>query len=939
MVAQGPVLWRGLNRAVQPALLSDGESPDTTDAGNYNKLIGALGARKGRSIVYTHTAATTILGLGKLTVPLGHFRFIASSDGKWSMKGLAWPGFATPADVADLTGMNASARVRGVQYKDRFYPFNGTNLMRACDGNVFTKAGIARIDASTAANGFNPTNLTPTATLGGTGLTGNYRYFVTPCNSKKLNAAGRALEGLPSNISAAVTPANQTPTITNIPTTHPDSQVDSFNVYRNKSGVYDSNIPNVEQDFFLVGSVALGTGTFADKVSDDTLTGRPRLRFNQNVPASFQFGVVYNNRLYGAGFAPIFAGTVTSNKAPVSVTVAGNVVTVTTGTAHGFFPGESVIIANVNAPNDFINGTWTIVATPSKTTFTFALVHANTGPNALASGNIVSNTFALDFAGVSLDDGVLGAWFQAAGSSVKYRIIGVPSSTQILVAPVLPPGSPATAATNPNIFYNADGVVLAAASYTIFRNPWEIYITEFGDLEAAGPDGEGLRYKIDVPGNQTPTGMIVFQDVLLVFTANSIYAIYGNGQTIDDIGIRKIYSGIGAVSADTIIAVDNEVHFLSQRGPAVIAGGEPQLYGLPLNTDWLDSLTADELALATMGSDDTFVYVSVPVHGQVQNSKTFRYERYTQSWWEETEVCPVLYARDDLAGGTLNALVYAQDRLVCRPNTGALDLVAAALSGTVSGQVDATHLNLGGTAASIANVTSNFVTMFAPGHGLIVGDSVTVDVSQAFYNGTFIVTGIASDALGTPDPNGSWFRYALTHADHGDSIVGSVVKTSLALPTAGTGLAQCYARFYSAAGALLVTLRVVSNTATQIAYSADATLPGNYGNTLGSAILGARFEIGNVGWKWETKQFDGGDPAEYKTSRKLFAVLHQKDDAATLIKNDIVDGSEMSDLLIDECKLLVCPFETNRANYTYGARLASRNGATLRALLVENTEA
>lgn len=914
MVAlQAPSYWRGLNRAVHPTLLSEGESPDTTDARSFGKLIGALGPRLGRNRVYTHTAAYTILGIGQLRVPWGNFRGIFSSDGKWSMKGLAWPGFATPADLADLTGMDTAARVRSVQFKERMYAFNGANLMRCCDGNVWTLAGIAKITPTTS--------YIPTATLGSTGLTGKYRYFVTPCNSKKLNPNGRALEGVPSNISAEVAPAAQAVTINNIPATHPDSQVDSFNVYRNKDGTYDTGLTNDQQDFFLVGSVPLGTTSFVDTVSDTTLTNRPLLRFDQNTPPAFRFGAVYNNRLYGAGFDPIHAGTVTRAKTISLRGVATNVAAFTTSTAHGFTSGQSVTIAGMTGGDAFYNGTYTLTATGA-TTFTVPLVHAddaNDGPTGTATA--VSASIYLDFT-TALPEGALGAWFKKDGESQMYRIIAI-SGTRATIAGVVAPGSTDVGFTS----------ALSASTYTVFRKPWEIYISEFNDVEAWGPDGEGLRNKIDLPGHQAATGMIVFQDTLLVFTANSIYAIYGQGQTIFDIGIRKVFNGIGAVSADAICAVDNEIHFLSKRGPAVLAGGEPQLIGVPLNTDWIDSLTADEFAIATLGSDDENVWVSVPAHGQTENSRTFRYERYTQTWWEETESCPSMYVRVDLANGVLNALVYTQGRFIIQPNSGTLDIVSAAVSGAAYyTQTGITSL-LPQRLIFSTQLTGNVATIvMTAAHGFQVGDSIGVNASDSNYNGTFTVVSV---------PSATSLTYALVHANIGlatyavDTAYG--VNLEHQFTTTGAALQQCYIRFYHSNGVLFATRRITSNAIYLVTWVNDGTV----GSGTVDVVAGDTWEIGNVGWKWRTKEHDGDAAAQNKKADSLVMILAQLDASAHIYKNDIIDGAEdttNAPLKVDT-KKLATKFEVNRANYTYAARLQSRDGAVLRsAVLIENTD-
>jgi hypothetical protein len=74
--------------------------------------------------------------------------------------------------------------------------------------------------------------------------------------------------------------------------------------------------------------------------------------------------------------------------------LTSNVATLTTSAPHGLEPGDSITVASV--PTDtFFNGTFTIVATPTTTTLTYALVHANVASTS-STGTITnadSNTF------------------------------------------------------------------------------------------------------------------------------------------------------------------------------------------------------------------------------------------------------------------------------------------------------------------------------------------------------------------------------------------------------------------------------------------------------------------------------------------------------------------------------------------------------------------
>lgn len=778
--------FRGLNRILAPALISPGESPDTTDADFYTNLIGTLGARPGRSRVTSYTTYS-YLGVGMLAVPTGRFRVSATADGKWHAQGIAWPGLSTPADLADVTGKDATETVRFLQYKERVMGVNGKNRPIECDGAGWTFVGITRpVFTPTVASGgagtflhqggallpsfsiFTPAQFGtgkaktgPTRPQAGSGA-GPYTYYVTACNSKKLNINGRAIESNPCDPSNEITPsAGLSITVGGIPATHEDPQVDSWNIYRNKSGIYDTDLSDNDQDFFYVGSVTIGTTTFTDNVPDYQLTGADRLSFERNIPPSCEMIALFGDRVFLTGFKPINTGTATKTGAVV------------------------------------------------------------------------------DFSGVTLPDGVLGAWFKKDGEATLYRIISVGSATQVTLD-------------------RSFSGTLSASGYTIFRRPWEIYISQMEDQEAWGLGDEGERWKIEIPGRHPITAMMPFMGSLLVFTHHNIYQISGMGPNREDIRImpNPLYRGIGCCGPDALCLAGDTLFFMDPtNGPMMLNGGSPQPVGALLNQDWYENLTSAELAIACMGTDDQYVYVSVPVSGQVMNSKTYRYHIVTQTWWEEKGLLPRQFIREDGASGALNTLYYIQGRWLLNPRSGTLDLVSAALAGTTTGSASAQ----------------------------------------------------------------------------------SVTDSGAAFPTSNGGLEECWLRLYSLTTNLLLwERRIISNTATVLTWSADTTLPGSTENGQGSEIIGARYEIGNVPWRWMTKAFDGKEPFNRKQSQDFLALFHSKSDTAHIWKDDIIDGIVQNKLAFFEAKELCVQMPAGglggESNFTLAAIIGSRDSAILRAL-------
>ena len=220
--------------------------------------------------------------------------------------------------MPNLTGLTGGIPYDGTVYNYRAYVWNGRDRMRVNDRENWRLAGIVR------------DSFTPTVATQGTGLTGTYRYFVVPVNSSHQVYGNRVKAGLPSTISAAITVNNQGVRVGNIPATHADAQVDKWYIYRNKSGTYDGTVQDESQDFWYSGSVTLGTTTYDDTVADNDLPPET-LDFRTNIPPAFKYGEVFGERLFGAGFDPITAGTATVNASTTlidftSVTIPDGVV-------------------------------------------------------------------------------------------------------------------------------------------------------------------------------------------------------------------------------------------------------------------------------------------------------------------------------------------------------------------------------------------------------------------------------------------------------------------------------------------------------------------------------------------------------------------------------------------------------------------------------------
>ena len=78
--------------------------------------------------------------------------------------------------------------------------------------------------------------------------------------------------------------------------------------------------------------------------------------------------------------AALNAGTLVTNKALTS-----NVATLTTSTAHGLVAGDTVWVEGVGAPFDSTTALFTVIGTPTTTTFTYAVTNTNIASTAVSS--------------------------------------------------------------------------------------------------------------------------------------------------------------------------------------------------------------------------------------------------------------------------------------------------------------------------------------------------------------------------------------------------------------------------------------------------------------------------------------------------------------------------------------------------------------------------
>lgn len=165
-----------------------------------------------------------------------------------------------------------------------------------------------------------------------------------------------------------------------------------------------------------------------------------------NYSAAFGYDVYIVPLLASAvdtGFTGVTQGI--SSASPLSKNITNvartsNIVTITTGTTHGFTAGSTVVVTATT--NTSINGTYTIVDAPTTTTFTYVKTGTNitsgadTGTaviqNASAGGFISTASLVLPTDTISYSSGVFtaeGTTFAMNGADKPAKLIGLTNAS------------------------------------------------------------------------------------------------------------------------------------------------------------------------------------------------------------------------------------------------------------------------------------------------------------------------------------------------------------------------------------------------------------------------------------------------------------------------------------------------------------------------------
>lgn len=215
------------------------------------------------------------------------------------------PGLAVSAKTSGTLphwvtdGSNTSSRLSpisltrsGVANAPRllYYDFTTTTGSRpvAHAGATYIEGGITQVfdGERVGESGYAHAPPAPTTSLGGTGLTGTFRYVLV---YETLDSSGNWVQSAVSEPCAAVTPANQTVTVTARTLTCTARLRNATNDVRERIAVYRTATGG-EEPYYRLASVytspANATVTFADSTADATLTGNALLYGTGSLPST-----------------------------------------------------------------------------------------------------------------------------------------------------------------------------------------------------------------------------------------------------------------------------------------------------------------------------------------------------------------------------------------------------------------------------------------------------------------------------------------------------------------------------------------------------------------------------------------------------------------------------------------------------------------------------
>ncbi len=206
---------------------------------------------------------------------------------------------------------------------------------------------------------------------------------------------------------------------------------------------------------------------------------------------------------------------------------------------------------------------------------------------------------------------------------------------------------------NVNTTGGAKGKYIAVYKDSLFiagdpAYPSRLYYTGGGDqVNNFSIDGGGGLIDISVNDGQIITGLIVFKNSLLVFKEDSIYQFTFTTTGLPQ--ITQVNPSLGCIAPRSIVAVENDVFFLSRRGIFTI-GNEAGFAFDVLRTNELSSRVRPIVqgidgayiqncsAFYVTSSDFNLYVLSYTPSGSTTNMKALVYDRERLGWYQWTNM-------------------------------------------------------------------------------------------------------------------------------------------------------------------------------------------------------------------------------------------------------------------------------------------------------------
>jgi len=323
--------------------------------------------------VGTNLASTAASGSGKQVSAVTGFTNL-----------MAFTAIDAADDYAQFSIQNTAA---GTNSSADFqaYPDNGTDFSGYIDMGI-TSSTFA--DPEFTITGPNDGYIFMTAPVG---TTGNGNLILATGGYGAQNKIVFAAGGLDSNSTQMVITPDTSVHI-EIPTPSTDATSGALTVV---GGVGISGDMNIAGNVNIIGTIAFG-GSGTTVTTNNLSVGEPMIFSGAGNQAD----------IIDEGLVVEYAKTVSAiTNTVTNKALTSNVATLTTGTAHTYRVGDVVVVSSVDAT---FNGTYSIVAVPTSTTFTYAKTAANVTSAAVSPVGGTSVAARREFAGVVRDatDGV-----------------------------------------------------------------------------------------------------------------------------------------------------------------------------------------------------------------------------------------------------------------------------------------------------------------------------------------------------------------------------------------------------------------------------------------------------------------------------------------------------------------------------------------------------